>query len=153
MTFDFTESQKVKITMNGYIQDLLLYCQDMEGTAKTPAANNLFDIDENSEQLDEKKRQNFHSIVAKLLYLSKRVRPDLLTAISFLSKRVKSATVQDMKKLQRVIRYLRGTSTLGIILQANNYVCIYAYVDASYGVHSKLRSQTGCIIGLGCGPV
>ena len=153
MTFDFTESQKVKITMNGYIQDLLLYCQDMEGTAKTPAANDLFDIDENSEQLDEKKRQNFHSIVAKLLYLSKRVRPDLLTAISFLSKRVKSATVQDMKKLQRVIRYLRGTSTLGIILQANNYVCIYAYVDASYGVHSNLRSQTGCIIGLGCGPV
>ena len=38
---------------------------------------------------------------------------------------------------------MRGISTLGIILQANNYVCIYAYVDASYGVHSNL----------GCGPV
>jgi histone deacetylase 1/2 len=153
MTFDFSENGKVKVTMNGYIQDLLELCNDVEGLAKTPAGNDLFEIDETSELLDDVKKQLFHSIVAKFQYLGKRVRPDLLTAISFLSRRINSARAQDMKKLHRLIRYLRGTSTMGIILQADNYISIYAYVDASYGVHSDLRSQTGCVIGLGCGPV
>jgi hypothetical protein len=153
MTFDFTENGKVKVTMNGYIHDLLELCKDIEGMAKTPAGNDLFEIDEKSELLSEEKKKLFHSIVAKFLYLGKRVRPDLLTAISFLSRRINAVSEQDMKKLHRLIRYLRGTSTMGITLEANNYISIYAYVDASYGVHDDLRSQTGCVIGLGCGPV
>jgi hypothetical protein len=32
--------------------------------------------------------ERFHSITASLLYLSKRVRPDILTAVSFLTRRV-----------------------------------------------------------------
>ena len=153
MTFDFTENNKVKVTMNGYINDLLELCKDVEGTAKTPASNDLFEIDKNSPLLSEEKKKLFHSIVAKFLYLGKRVRPELLTAILFLSRRINAATEQDMKKLYRLIKYLRGTNTMGITLQADNYISIYAYVDASYGVHDDLRSQTGCVIGLGCGPV
>ncbi len=63
----------------------------------------------------------FHSFVAKLLYLAKRVRPDILVAVSYLTKRVKSPNISDMSKLERVIKYLRNTKEMGIILEAENY--------------------------------
>jgi hypothetical protein len=57
--------------------------------AKTPAAKHLFAVNEDSEKLSEQLREKFPSIVAKLLYVAKKVRPDILTAISFfLSRRV-----------------------------------------------------------------
>ena len=45
----------------------------------------------------------FHSVVAKLLYVSIRARMDLLLAVSFLSTRVSKSTVQDRAKLKRIL--------------------------------------------------
>ena len=39
-------------------------------------------------------KEHFHSLTAKLLYLSKRTRPDILVAVSFLTSRVQVATEQ-----------------------------------------------------------
>lgn len=101
--------------------------------------------------LSEKER--FHHLTAKLLYLGKRIRPDILTAVSFLTKRVNCPNAEDMEKLKKVIRYIRCTDRLGIVLEGDKNLAVYAYVDASYGVHSDLKSHTGCVIGLGKGPV
>ena len=109
MTFDFNTKGKVKITMDGYINDLLAFCERAPGVAKTPAAGDLFEVNSKSDLLNAENKQFYHSTVAKFLYLGKRVRPDLLTAISFLSRRVQSPTEQDLKKLNRLIRYLRGS--------------------------------------------
>jgi len=51
----------------------------------------------------------FHRIVAKLLYVTKRARVDILLAIAFLCTRVADPDVHDWKKLKRVLQYLRGT--------------------------------------------
>jgi hypothetical protein len=45
-----------------------------------------------AEVLVETKRKEFHSIMARLLYLAKRVRPDILVVISFLSTWVMRAS-------------------------------------------------------------
>jgi len=58
-----------------------------------------------------------------------------------------------MKKLERVVRYLRHTRHLGIILEADKHLTVIAYVDASYGVHQNMKSHTGCTIGIGRGPI
>ena len=42
---------------------------------------------------------------------------------------------------------------MGIILEGQQNLSILAYVDASYGVHKDLKSHTGCVIGIGHGPV
>ena len=42
---------------------------------------------------------------------------------------------------------------MGIVLEAQQNSSILAYVDASYGVHKDLKSHTGCVIGIGRGPV
>ena len=66
-------------------------------------------MDEKSPLLAEKMRRLFHTNVAKLLYLTKRARPDILTATGFLCTRVTKATVQDYRKLRRVLGYLKRT--------------------------------------------
>ena len=70
----------------------------MQGEAQTSAGSDLFEVNQTSVALGKQEKEYYHSVTAKLLYLAKRVRPDLLTAISFLTKRVQSPTAEDMRK-------------------------------------------------------
>ena len=55
------------------------------------------------------KREVFHSVVAKLLCIMKRARPDLETAIDYLCTRVSKSDVDDWKKIRRVIAFVKCT--------------------------------------------
>jgi hypothetical protein len=153
MVFDFTQSGKLKISMPGYTNDVLDFFSEIVGKSSTPAAEDLFKVDSNSPALDQHNKDYFHSGTAKLLYMAKRARPDILTAISFLARRVQQPTQQDLSKLIRVVQYLRSTAEMGLTLEADENITVYAYVDASYGVHSDMRSHTGAIISIGKGAV
>jgi len=59
--------------------------------------------------LAEPERKEFHTTVAKLLYLTKRARPEIATATGFLCTRVTKATEQDRIKLRRVLGFLKRT--------------------------------------------
>ena len=98
-------------------------------------------------------REYFHSITAKLLYLSKRSRPDILTSVAFLTKRVTIPQRDDMKKLERTIQYVRGTKDFALTLEAHDPIIVTCYIDASYGVHADKKSHTGCAITLGEGTI
>jgi hypothetical protein len=130
MTMDMTEPKVCKITMAGFVTELMAECTDISGTADTPSTATLFEIRPLRAAGREGKR--FHSLVAKLLYLGKRSRPDILTTVAFLSTRVLKATEEDWKKLVKLVRYLRGTERLGIRLEANDPTVVMAYVDASF---------------------
>jgi hypothetical protein len=151
-TLDFTVSGRVRVTMEGYIADVLKQF-NVSGFAVTPATADLFSVDESSTPLDAAELESFHSQVAKLLYLAKRVRPDLLTAVAFLTTRVQCATVQDSEKLRRVLKYLNATPELGVVLEGDKGLQLLAYVDSSFAVHPSMKSHTGGVISLGRGPV
>jgi hypothetical protein len=68
---------------------------DMTGTAATPGANHLFDVNENAIKLATDKSEKFHQMTAKMLYLSKRARPDIQPAVAFLCTRVKQPDVDN----------------------------------------------------------
>ena len=57
----------------------------VSGTPPTPANSDLFEVDTIAQPLDDMGRDNFHSRVAKILFVAKQTRPDVLTAVSFLS--------------------------------------------------------------------
>ena len=80
MKMDYHEEGKVKIDMTYYLKKILddLF-KKYQRRAITLAANHLFEINKTTRKLSEKDAQAFHTIVAKLIFLCKRARPDILT--------------------------------------------------------------------------
>ena len=153
MIFTFNNDKTVSITMDGYVDDFLLGVNDIPGTESAPANKTLFTVRADATPLDNAHRERFHSIMAKILYLAKRVRPDLLVSVAYLIRRVQCSDEDDWNKLCRLVRYIRGSRTLGIRLAGDGHLSVTAYVDASYGVHHDMKSHTGAMITLGRGPV
>ena len=78
--------------------------------------------------------------MAKLLFLSKRARPDIQPTIAFLAMRVRNIDEDECKKLQRVLRYLDAKiNILKLHLNANYLNVIHWWVDVSYGTHLNLK--------------
>ena len=136
--------------MNEIITEYTKYSKDLK-TAVTPAAEHLFKIDEDAVKLDEEMGKVFHHFVAKCLFATKRARPDIHTAVAFLTTCVRAPDKDDWKKLQRLIRYIRGTLTLPLILSADGTSVIKWWVDGSHGVHFDMRGHTGGMASLGKG--
>ena len=63
--------------------------------SNTPASVWLFQVRDNVNKLNEKQAQEFHTMVAKSLFLCKRSRPDIQTAVAFLTTRVKEPDEDD----------------------------------------------------------
>jgi hypothetical protein len=79
-----------------YIQGMLDELpNDMASESATPAATHLFQVNEDAGNLDEETAQLFHRNVDKLLFLCKRARPDIQTAVAFLCTRVKEPDIDD----------------------------------------------------------
>lgn len=100
----------VIIDMTNFTEKLLMTCgEDNLRAFPSPAGKDLFTVSEQAVKLEEHERILFHTNVAKLLYLTKRARPDILTAVGFLCTQVTRATVQDKLKLHCVLGYLKRT--------------------------------------------
>ena len=154
MKLDFSQPKFALVTMQKYIEDLIVETATT-GTARTPAAENLFEIDVDAPPLDKIAAKTFHRVVAQCLYLACRARPDILCATIFLTTRVQAPTAEDNHKLNRLLKYLHGTKELGIMLggdEAGN-IGVTIYADAAFNKHPNGRSHAGIFITLGRGPV
>jgi hypothetical protein len=148
MTFNYIIPGQVSITMENAERSILSECGVWPLRA-TPAAATLFDT-RDAPKATAEEAKFFRTFVAKLLYLSKRVRPECLAAVAFLTTRVHEVDEDDMGKLRRLLGYLRATQNRGITLRIGDNMTVRAYIDASYGVHkSSGKSHTGCAIVLG----
>ena len=154
MQLDFTQPKAVKVVMTDYIKKLIKDAGDkFKGNAVTPAKNNLFIINDFSPYLSVEFSQFFRTFTAKLLFLAKRARPDILTAIAFLTTRVKSPTEEDMEKLGRVIKYLNFTQDSKLTLECNNLTNMVWRADGAHAVHPDMRGHTGGVFTLGKGAI
>jgi hypothetical protein len=152
MDLDYSTPGVCSITMKSLIEEAIdVY--GVDGTAKSPAAQYLFQVSEAAEPLGVKEREDFHSTVQRLLYISKRARPDILTAISFLTTRVTRPTIEDQKKLMRVLQYLNGSKDLALQVSGCDGMMITSYIDSSFGVHPDGKGHTGTVITVGTGAV
>ena len=88
MEFEYNDDGIVTIGMENYIADALEEFPETLGkTVSTPASAYLFEVNDEAEKLEEERARMFHRIVAMLLFVSKRARPDIQVAIAFLSTR------------------------------------------------------------------
>jgi hypothetical protein len=81
--------------------------------------------------------------VAKALFVCKRARPDIHTAVTLLCTRVRDPNDSDWKKLIRLLEYINGTRDDVLTLVADDLHLLKWYVDASFAVHPDFRSHTG----------
>jgi hypothetical protein len=77
--------------------------------------------------------------------------PDTCTAITFLTTRVREPDKEDWTKLVHLMRYIRGTRTMPLILSANRSGILKCWVDASFAVHPNMRGHSGGGLLLGRG--
>ena len=154
MTFDFTVPGKVKVTMKHLVDEIIAGCGVVQ-ERKTPATEDLFEVRDTVAKLSPVDRDYFRSYTAKLLYIGKRVKPEMLTAISFLTTRATAPDTDDLAKLQRALGYLLYTRDRGIVLCIGDTMTVGGFIDAAYGVHtSSGKSHSGCAMVLGnAGPV
>ena len=148
MTFNYIVPGQVSITMNNCERSIISECGVWPLRA-TPAASTFFDR-RDAPKASREEVQFFRTFVAKLLYIAKRVRPQCLVAVAFLTTGVHDVDENDIGKLKCVLGYLRATSNRDIVLRVGGIMTIRAFVDASYGVHQASgKSHTGCAIVLG----
>jgi hypothetical protein len=70
----------------------------------TPAKLNQFQLSKDGTLYDE--HAKFRSVDAKLLFLGKCERPDILLAVQFLCTKVKLPTHEDKHTLEKLLGYL-----------------------------------------------
>ena len=150
---DCSQPGKVMITMFDYIDNMLKDLPtDMDGVAITPAANHLFTVNTtNPNTLDDHTSDFFHTNTAKLLFLCQHARPDIQPTVAFLTKRVKGPDTDDYKKLGRVMRYLRATKGMPLMLEADDTHVVKWWLDASFKVHHDMKEHTGGMLTMGKG--
>ena len=110
--------------------------------SKTPAAEPLFKVDEETPKINEQRTDIYHTTILKCLFLCKRARPDIQVAVGFLSTRVMEPDKDDWKKLIRLLKYLYGTKSLTLNLGADEESKWEWWVDSAYAIHQNLRSHT-----------
>jgi hypothetical protein len=127
----------------------------MNGMATTPAADHLFKTRSDAPKLNKERAELFHRVTAQILFVVQHGRPDLRTAISFLTKRVgeDKTDEDDYKKLTRVAKYMRRTKFFRLTIEAAYLDQNHWFIDAAFAVHDDMRSHTGAYATFGKGMI
>ena len=154
MFLDYGEDGVVQVDMRSYLETILLDLpKEWIGRARSPAAKHLYHVNPKAHKLDETKSDRFHSVTMQLAYMAQRGRPDIRTAVTFLSTRVMAPDDDDYRKLGRVLKYLQSTRDLILRLEGDPMMHLWWWVDASYATHPDLKGHTGGFMTMGKGAV
>lgn len=153
MAMGFNEDGSVEFSMPSHIQDTLdTWPEELSEKVSTPAGLNLFDIVDESERLDNDRAKTFNSIVPMLLFMSKRVRPDIQVTIALLCTRKTKSNPYNWKKLKRVLKYLKSPKDFKLhVFCSERTPVIKWWVDAFYAVQQDFKIHTGVMMTMGSG--
>ena len=85
----------------------------------------------------------FRSLAGKLQYLT-ITRPDIQFAVNFICQRMHSPTISDFGLLKRILRYIKGTITMGFHIRKDSNLLLSGYCDSDWaGCKETRRSTTG----------
>ena len=156
MNIELNDNKSISIEMRDQLNETVNMFEDEEKeevveVVTSPAQKHLRIVDEQCPALSDEKKKVFHTIVAKILWIMKRARPDLETAVSFLCTRVTKSDEDDWKKLRRLIAFVKCTITDTRTIGAEDLTKIFTWIDAAYAVNPDMKSQTGGTMSMGIG--
>jgi hypothetical protein len=84
------------------------------------------------------------SVIGALMYLANYTRPDIAFSVNLLSRYCSSPTRRHWNGVKHILRYLRGTTDMGLFYPKVPKLELIGYADAGYlSDPHKGRSQTG----------
>ncbi|MBW0562906.1 hypothetical protein O181_102621 [Austropuccinia psidii MF-1] len=140
----------ITLTQSHYIDSLLeSYGMSNCKYTVTPLIRNL-DLEASSRTEQEEfvsLKINYQSAVGSLSYLSTATQPDLSYLVSALSQFLEKPGIQHWKAFLHVLKYLKGTSEIGLVYKINTSKLPVAYSNAYWGnCRVTRRSTTGYLI-------
>ena len=147
-------SNEYNLTQMGLIQKILAH-SNMEScnSAPTPAVTTPLGMDKDGKPFSES--WDYASIVGMLMYLGQNTCPDIAFAVHQCARFTHSPKHSHAVGVKRIICYLQGSKTKGMILRPNDSQQANYYVDANFvglwGVeHDQdpvcVKSRTGCLL-------
>ena len=116
---------------------------------KTPVVKEVEYEDEAFEDIDL-----YQQCVGSLIYLNTCTRPDLSFAVSVLARKMSNPLKRDWTAAKRVLRYIRGTSSLGVKYSSDGKQSLIGYADADWaGDVNTRKSTSGYVFLFANGPI
>lgn len=86
----------------------------------------------------------YQRLIGCLLYISVNTRPDIAAGVSILAQKVSQPRIEDWNELKRIVKYLKGTSNIKLVLgKTNEHELIYGYADANFAENKSDRKSNG----------
>jgi hypothetical protein len=152
MTIDFRVKGEVRFSQYDFVKKLLNSLPESlnSGLKNTAAPEYLFKTTDSSNPLDHSRKELFHTITAKTLWLSQRTRTDVQLAVGFCCTRIQEPNEHDWKKLNHLMQYIRATRFMPLIIASDGLNTII-YIDGSHAVHSNCKGHSGLFLTQGKG--
>jgi hypothetical protein len=114
----------------------------MIGRSKT--LDDPYQLREEEEEIIDKSK--YLTAVGAFTYLTTHTRPDIAFATSILARHSQNPTIRHWNGVKHLMRYLRGTSDLGLYYQKTNNPKISGFADSGFRTDVTAgKSQTGYI--------
>jgi hypothetical protein len=115
------------------------------------------------DQADNDLVAQYQLLVAKLLYPTSIIRPDLTWHVTYMARCATNPTNEQLSLLKHILRYYKGTATLGIeycgdrkdanISNADHLTGLIAYSNSAHGDNEMRKSSAGYVIKMAGGVV
>ena len=156
------EASNLYLTQTGLIDDVLA-STGLTASAPTPTPSTIVPLgpDEDGEPIQE--TWSYPSVIGKLNYLANNTRPDIAFAVHQCARFTHRPKRSHEVAVKRIIRYLKGTSTMGLIYHTDQIpLTLDCYVDADFaGLWGSMdpedptcvKSRSGYVILFGNAPL
>jgi hypothetical protein len=96
---------------------------------------------------------NYKQIVGSLMYLT-ATRPDIMYAVSLISRYMENPKEIHLLAAKRIFRYLQGTADFGLLYKKGEHSDLMGFTDSDYaGDQDDRKSTSGYVFMLGTGVV
>ena len=123
----------------------------MDIIEKTPAANHLFQVQEEIGDLSVQQHELYKTLLENTLFVSCLLWTNIKTSIAFLTTKFEQHNLDRYNKLVRCIRHIRFTVKISLTLESNKASISRWCIDESYGVYLDMKRYSAGIILLGKG--
>lgn len=141
------KEEEIKLTQESYINEVLVQFGMSEAKpVTTPMDPGTLLIKKSKDGDNIRTNQPYRELIGSLMYIAIGTRPDIAHSVSVLSQFNDCFDNTHWSAAKKVLRYLKGTSDIGLIFKRSLLGQLEGYVDANWGsCLIDRRSYTGYV--------